>query len=101
MREQIEKRINELGFELGCYSKDLDNVLTKKALGQVLNRLDEDYTDIFIRIRRKLYIISINTVDEEKDVILYSAKEYFGRFGNLEECLDNGDITQEEYNKLV
>lgn len=101
MKKQIEQRIKELGFELGCYSKDLDKVLTKKALGQVLNNLEEDYTDLFIRIRRKLYIVSIATVDEEKDVILYNAKEYFGRFGNLEECLDNGDISQDEYNKLV
>lgn len=100
MRKQIENKINSLGYELGCYSKELDNILTKKALNQILSRLDEDYTDIFIRIRRKLYIVSISTVDSEKDVVLYSDREYFGRFGNLEDCLDNRDITKAEYNKL-
>lgn len=101
IQSQIENKIKELGYKLGCYNNNLDNILTSKALKEVLNKLEEDYTDIFLRINKKLYIVSISTVDEEKDVILYSAKEYFSRFGNLEDCLDNGDITQEEYNKLI
>lgn len=100
MRKQIENKVKELGYELGCYSKNLDNILTKKALNQILNRLDEDYTDLFIRIRRKLYVVSIATVDNEKDVVMYSDKEYFGMFGNLDDALDEGIITKAEYNKL-
>lgn len=100
MRKQIENRIKQLGYELGCYSKQLDKILTKKALNQVLSRLEEEYTDVFIRIRRKLYIVSIATVDNEKDISIYSDTEYFSRFGNLEDALDFGDITETEYNKI-
>lgn len=100
MRKQIENKVNKLGYELGCYSKQLDKILTKKALNQVLSRLEEEYTDVFLRIRRKLYIVSIATVDNEKDISLYTDTEYFSRFGNLEECLDFGDITETEYNKI-
>lgn len=97
MKKQIEKRINDLGYKLGCYSKELDNVLTKKALGQVLVGLEEDYTDLFIRIRKKLYIVSIATVDNEKDIMLYTGTQYFARFGNLDDSFDYGDITKTEY----
>lgn len=97
---EIENKIKELGYELGCYSKDLDKILTKKALDRVLSALDEDYTDLYLRIRRKLYIVSIATVDNEKDVNLYTASAYFSRFGNLDDALDYGDITEAEYQSL-
>lgn len=100
MIKEIENKINELGYEVGCYDKELDKVLTKKALGRVLNALDEEYTDLYLRIRRKLYIVSISTVDNEKDVNLYTASQYFSRFGNLDDALDYGDITEAEYNSL-
>lgn len=101
IRKQIENRINQLGYELGCYDTTLDNILTKKALNQVLSRLEEEYTDVFIRIRRKLYIVCISTVDSEKDVVIYPSEQYFSLFGNLEEHLDLGDITQSEYDKIA
>lgn len=100
MKKQIESKIADLGYKLGCYDDEIDSILTKKTLPQVLTGLEEDYTDLFIRVRRKLYIVSISTVDDEKDVNIYTAKEYFGQFGNLEDALDEGIITESEYNKL-
>ena len=100
MRKQIESKIADLGYKLGCYNDKIDSILTKKALPRVLNGLEEDYTDLFIRIRRKLYVVSISTVDDEKDINIYSARKYFGQFGNLEDALDEGIITESEYNQL-
>lgn len=100
VRIQIENKIKKLGYKVGCYDNSLDNILTKKALEKVLNNLEYDYTDIFLRINKKLYIVSISTVDNEKDVNIYTDIQYFSRFGNFEECLDNGDITKEEYDRI-
>lgn len=100
IKEQIESKINELGYQLGCYDTKLDEILTKKALNQVLENLEYDWKDLFLRIRKKLYIVSISTVDLEKDVVIYSDLQYFTMFNNLQQCLDTGDITQADFDRL-
>lgn len=99
MREQIENRIKQLGYEIGCYDTKLDNILTKQALNKILEHMEFDCIDLFLRIRRKLYIITIETVDNEKDISILTDIEYFNRYDNLDDALFNGDITISEYKK--
>ena len=47
-----------------------------------------------------MYIVSISTVDNEKDILIYRDIEYFRQFGNLEDALDNYCITEEQYKKI-
>lgn len=100
IQEEILKKINELGFSVGTYDKDISKIITKKALKTILENLQEEYTDLFLNIRRNLYVVSISTVDNEKDILIYKDIEYFRQFGNLEDALENEDITEEQYNKI-
>lgn len=100
IKKEIVKKINELGFTVGTYDKDISSIITKKALKTILENLEQEYTDLFITIRNKLYIVSISTVDDEKDILIYKDTEYFRQFGNLEDSFENKDITEEQYNKI-
>ena len=100
IKEEIVKKINELGFKVGTYDKDISEIITKKALKTILENLQEEYTDVYITIRKKLYIVSISTVNNEKDILIYKDIEYFRQFGNLEDAFENEDITEEQYNKI-
>ena len=100
IKEEIVKKINELGFKVGTYDKDISEIITKKALKTILDNLQEEYTDVYITIRKKLYIVSISTVNNEKDILIYKDIEYFRQFGNLEDAFENEDITEEQYNRI-
>lgn len=100
IKEEIVKKINELGFKVGTYDEDISNIITKKALKTILENLQEEYTDLFLNIRRNLYVVSISTVDNEKDILIYKDIEYFRQFGNLEDAFENEDITEEQYNRI-
>ena len=71
----IKTEILKRGFEVGCINRDLES-LTKVALDKVKQNLDEEYTDVFVTIRGKLYVVEISTVDNEKDIIFNFA--YYG-----------------------
>lgn len=98
-REKIEKAVTALGYEIGCYSKEMD-ILSQVALKKVLAQLEGDYSDVYVNINRKLHIVEIATVDNEKDFTVRSAIEYFSNYGNLEDALDNGDITERQYEQI-
>lgn len=100
IKETITKKVEELGCVLGCYDVNLDKVLTVSALNKVLENLDQEYTDVFLTIRNKLYIVEIATVDNEKDLKLFDGISYFNQYGNLEDALDNGSITEKQYNAI-
>lgn len=100
IKEEIVKKINGLGFTIGTYDKDISKIITKKALKTILENLQEEYTDLFLNIRRNLYVVSISTVDNEKDIILYNGVEYFRQFGNLDDAFENEDITKEQYQEI-
>ena len=100
IKEEIVKKINELGFKVVTYDKDISEIITKKALKTILENLQEEYTDVYITIRKKLYIVSISTVNNEKDILIYKDIEYFRQFGNLEDAFENEDITEEQYNRI-
>lgn len=98
-RDKIEQAVTALGYEIGCYNKLMDK-LSKVALKKVLAELEQEYTDIYINIDRKLHIVEIATVDNEKDFTVRSAIEYFSNYGNLEDALDNGYITERQYQQI-
>lgn len=83
-KDLVIKKIEELGFTLGCYTSTIDKV-SKKELNKVIKALCEDYTDVSIQIRGKKYVLEICTVDGEKDLILLSQEEYINRYGCEEE----------------
>lgn len=100
IRNEIESKVKELGCILGCYDNDLDKLLTKSGLEKVLDNLDQEYTDLFLNIEKELYVVEIATVDNEKDIKLSKAVDYFNQYGNLEDALDNGAINQSQYDKI-
>ena len=87
MIKKIEEKIKELGFVVGCYNDKIDDILTPGAARKVCGLLEEEYTDELMRIRGKLYKVCISTVDNEKDINIYPALDYYRQYG--EEHLDN------------
>lgn len=75
------------------------NKLTNRELKEVIKYLDEESNDVFLMIRNKLYVVEITTVDNEKDIKLYDGLSYFRQYGNLEDDLDNNDISEKLYNQ--
>lgn len=100
VKSKILKKILELGYELGSYDDYLDEILSQKEVDKVLDNLDQEYTDIFLTIKKELYVIEIATIEKEKDIKIFKGLEYFRKYGNLEDALENQDITQLQYNKL-
>lgn len=101
VKDSIEEKLEELGLEIGCYCNRLDSLLTtKKLLNKVLDNLEQEHTDVFITVRGNLYVVEISTVDNEKDIALYTGVAYFSKYGNLEDALDNEDITQDQYAEI-
>lgn len=97
----LKKEIIKLNYEVGSIDKNI-NTLTQKAIKEVIENLDEEYTDVFVTIRKKLYVIEIATVDmKEKDINVYTGYQYFAKYGNLYEHYENEDITEEQYEYFV
>ena len=94
--DMIRTEISKKGFKVGCINRNLDK-LTKVAYDKVVQAREEEHADVFVTIRNKLYVVEIATVDDEKDVNIMSGAEYFATYGNLDDCFDNGDITEEQY----
>lgn len=101
-REQIENKVKALGYEIGCYSKKLDTTVPKKELDKILSALEEEYTDILVKIKGVLYKVCIATVDNEKDITMKTAISYYREFGeeHLEDDLLYKDISKIDYNKI-
>jgi hypothetical protein len=100
-KELIEKEIEKLGndYVLGCWDNAIEKI-SKKELKKVLDSISKSNTDVYINIKGKLYIVEISVCDDDIDFKLYSDIEYFRQYGNLEDALDNGDITQDQYNYI-
>lgn len=77
----VETKVQELGCKLGVYHPLMER-LSKKALGEVLDCIGEESTDVDVKINRKLYVVEINTVDNEKDFKVLSKEEYINRYGS-------------------
>lgn len=95
----LKKEIEKLNYKVGAISESV-NILTKKALQEVISNLDEEWTDVFVTIENKLYVVEIATCDNEKDIQVYTDYKYFAKYGNLEECYENDSITEKQYKSL-
>lgn len=98
-QEVIKSKLIELGYKVGCMN-NLD-MIPKSKLNTVIESLDYEYTDLFLTNRSKLLVVEISTVDNEKDITVMDATEYFSQYGNLEDAYDLGKITEKQYNKLL
>lgn len=103
MIKKIEEKIKELGFVVGCYNDKIDDILTPQAVNKVCDFLDEEYTDRLMRIRGKLYKVCVATVDNEKDITIFTALDYYNRYGDeyLVNDFMDGLMTAREYKKLL
>ena len=102
----LRKKIKKDGFELGCYSEEINDVFTKKALNEVFDRLNVGYdsTDILLRIRKALYILEISIVDNEVDFVLLTALDYFCRYQDEDYVLkyfDENLLTEKERDYFI
>jgi hypothetical protein len=98
--QQLKKQSEK--YTIGCYSEDMEKV-PQKELQKIIDVLGQEYTDIYIHIRGKLYIVELATVDNEKDFVLLEGTQYFSRYGEdtLENALENEEVTREEYNRIM
>lgn len=76
----VETKLNELGYTLGIYHPLMEK-LSKKALKDVLDMVQEEHTDVDVKINRKLYVVEISTVNNEKDFNVLSQVEYIECYG--------------------
>ena len=78
--------INKFLKEQGCQRKeDIDDlVMDMSDLGFkfLLYKLDEDYTDLLVTIKRKKYVIEISSIDDEKDIYFIPYSDYLHEYGN-------------------
>ena len=85
----INQKLNELSkktgytYTLGCYNLQIER-LSKEELNKVLDKIDNDWTDIHIIINKKKYVVEIKTVDDEKDFDMLTLAEYNSRYKNSE-----------------
>lgn len=93
----VKEKIKELGLKYGIINNDIE-ILTQKALKSVLSQI-EFGGDLFIEISKKLYVVEISICNNEVDITVYKATDYFNKYGNLNEVYDNGDISESQYNK--
>lgn len=80
-KEIIEKKVKELDYKLGCYNNMIDK-LSKKELKKVIEDLDQERTDVKVKINRKPYVVEITTMDNDKDLSILSVEEYVDRYGD-------------------
>ena len=82
-KETLKQELAKLGYEMGCYNKDLEQ-LTKANLKKVIAELNEESTDIELINKKVMYIVTIDTVDNEKDITIKSVSAYENQFGDRE-----------------
>lgn len=80
-KEKIEDKLISLGYELGCYDC-LINKVRGKDLINLLSVLDEEATDLDVKINNKEYVIELMTVDNERDLLIITKEEYINRYGS-------------------
>lgn len=80
-KEIIIEKLKEMNFQIGCYDVKIDKV-SKAEFQKILNSLNDESTDIDIKIRRVEYVVEIQTVDDEKDFSIMTKNEYISRYGD-------------------
>lgn len=80
-KDIIEDKVKKLGYKIGCYDDNIDKI-SKKELKKILDALEEEYTDIRIKVRKKEFVVEIATVDNEKDFNMKTLEEYIYLYGD-------------------
>ena len=80
-KEKIKDKLNSLGYDLGCYNCLINNVKGKDLI-KLLSILDEEATDLDIKINNRDYVIELQTVDREKDFYIITKEDYINRYGS-------------------
>jgi len=77
-REMIGNELAKMGYSVGCWHDKIEK-LTAKQFRTLLDEMYEESTDV----KFKSFIISIDTMDDEKDFAFYTIKEYENTFGEI------------------
>lgn len=77
----IKKKVEDLGLIIGCYDPLVEKLNTEN-LNKVLFSIEEEYTDVDVKIGKKDFVVEIATVDNEKDLQILSRSEYISRYGS-------------------
>lgn len=80
-KKMIEELISKEGYVIGFWDSDIEKVSIKE-MKKVLDLALDECSDIDVKIRGKLYVIEIHTIDNEKDFIMLSQSEYISRYGD-------------------
>ncbi|MFJ8528360.1 hypothetical protein [Bacillus sp. NPDC094106] len=89
-RDLIVKKLETIDedLELNCYNSLIEK-LSVDELNKVLERLEEEWTDVAVVMENKAYIVEIKTVDNEKDLDILLADVYKNRYGVSDEDFEN------------
>ena len=82
-KDRIEKALNALGYEIGCYDETIDR-LNSNNLKKVMDNMKYS-EDTKVLINRKPYIVQIDEVDNEIDFNVITLAEYEENYGAWEE----------------
>jgi len=75
----VKKAILDNGYEVGIVSGDL-HLLNKKQVDEIANTFGNAYT-IQFTIKRKKYIVEVEIVDNEIDVMMLTRSQYQSKYG--------------------
>ena len=75
------------------------DVLTKKVADLIVENIDEEYHDFTTSIKNCMVVVEVATVDNEKDIHIYSMYDYCNKYGqdHLDDWLECGELSQELY----
>lgn len=81
-RELIKKALQENGYELGCCTKQVED-LTKRTLIRLIDALLlNEATHVIFTNKGTKYVAMLDTVDNEKDITIVTCKTYEQQFGS-------------------
>jgi hypothetical protein len=84
-RKILENSLGTKGYELGCYSNEINN-LSMRSINRILKNV-EYQIDTKVSIKGNIFVVQIDIVDEEVDLIMISKQEYISRY-----CFDNQEF---------
>jgi hypothetical protein len=79
-KDQVQKVANKLGLEIGCWDEIME-LLSKKELNKILANI-EYQEDTDVSIKRKKYVVEIDTIENEIDFSVLTKEEYINRYGD-------------------
>ena len=78
-REIMSVFAKKNGCILGIYHNKLD-LLSKNQMTRIEDYIGEEYTDVKFKINGVMHVVEIATVDNEKDVMIMTLKDYKDKY---------------------